>query len=147
MILRVAHLTSWEARTEYRRMNENKLSGVRGSVCIQSPALKCCNYKGCIHQNNTKKKCTFNMNMHLCTGTHRQKPSMCSITWESTACPLASKWTSKRLSMHTSMLKASLQQEKLTYTSWLSLRDKSSDCIISELSLSNGKKKQKKPEH
>ena len=37
----------------------------------------------------------------------------------STACSLASKWTSKYLSMHTSMLSASLQREKLTYTSWL----------------------------
>lgn len=38
------------------------------------------------------------------------------------------------------MLSASLQREKLTYTSWLSYRDKSSDCSTSKLTLSNSRK-------
>lgn len=51
MIVRVAHLMSWEAQTGFEPMNEHKLPEVRGSVCFQGPALKRCSYNRDIHPN------------------------------------------------------------------------------------------------
>lgn len=127
MIAKLANLMSWEARANrvWRRTNE------WGQVF----AYRSLHWNDADAENARTFVFIYASREHASVhAKHGWKPCRSNVTWESTACPLAGKWTGKRLSVHASMLRASLRQEKLTYTSRLSERDTSSGCIISQSS-------------
>jgi len=99
----LAHLMSWEAQTESLRDWMRARFLTLGEKDLLQP-----------------KRFT-----RICIGGQAYAQH---FTRASTACPLASKWTSKYLSMHTSMLGVCVWQEKLTYTC-------SSDSSIAKLYL------------